>query len=205
MAGSCLSSSQAYWRIAIVRLAGIVLGVILAQLASITIYSETHTDTAIARLQASLRCTAELCESAWLAWHLTDKPHIPTFLMAPAEELKAALQQASQVQPRSLPDMLSAEALLALRSSDEREDAGDPESVPPISSTAAQISPAHQATLSPAVVFPNQSLNAQLQEATGAAAGGKILGILQVCIHSSNTHVSGVMILVFLCHCLGVS
>eukprot|EP00892_Ulva_mutabilis_P006827 jgi/Ulvmu1/4516/UM002_0242.1 len=180
VAGSCLNSSQAYWRIAIVRLAGIVLGVTLAQLASVVIYSKTHSDTAIARLRTSLRCTTELCEATWLAWHLTDKPHVPAFLTAPAEELKAALRQASHAHPNSLPGMIPTGAAQPIRPSDAGEGTGTLDSAPPGRSSPERVtSPTQATTPPPHVAALDASPHTLPAGAHGSPDGQQILGIIQ--------------------------
>lgn len=181
VAGSCLSGSGAYWRIALIRLAGIVLGVILAQVASIIIYSETHTDAAIARLQKSLHSTAELGEAAWLAWHLTDKPHVPAFLTAPAEELKAALDQAARAQPVSPPRLHTGGSNPMPSWHGEGTAAGAVGAASPVGSTTPKVnSIAEIPTKEPSLLVPEMSPQAMLRLDHGPEGGEAILGVLQV-------------------------
>lgn len=179
VAGSCLSLQESYWRSAVVRLAGIVLGVSLAQLASVALYSKTHSDSAIARLQTSLRSTSELCEAAWLAWHLTDKPHVPTFLAAPAEELKAALEQATKFQSCPPHERHAANTQAMQSWHGESIRTTDPPS--PAASCmdqAASITGPRKGD-SP-VMRPEASPHTQLNAACGPGIGDHVLGILQV-------------------------
>lgn len=182
VAGSCLSVRESYWRIAIVRLAGIVLGVVLAQVASVTIYSRTHSDSAIARLQISLRRTAELCEAVWLAWHLTDKPNVPTFLTAPAEELKAALEQARQVQPSPPHERQAASTHNTPAMHPwQGESIRTMDSPSPVASSMDQAAPFTGIPKAASTALPPMATpHALLHAASGTGGGEHVLGILQV-------------------------
>jgi hypothetical protein len=89
--GPAVYTSQAFWRIAVSRIGGILAGVVIIVAFACALAPTTHTDAAVAELTKATAELHALCREAWQL-HLADRPAVPSFLHPASELVSAALE-----------------------------------------------------------------------------------------------------------------